>query len=403
MFMFDENDFSFPSVSEEDVIFNSKLEHLYNHSFGDGRFFQVIFSDENEVNIKLAPRTLLKVTYLKEKDDIEGFEIVKLISNTEKERVKLSKFNLSQLRCFLDFINSIDLKGISNRRISLADDSSSLLDSNTKKQVATLLSCDAGGEIVEELLAKGLITNRDIVNTGYRKQQLQLFESLLYKNGLDEYKVKINKPNTKDETAWQEFFKNNQWIIGYGLDYRFQGILQKEFHASDTNADGRDGVISDFLLGDKRFTTFVELKLPTTELFKSKNRARSWKLSSKLTEAYSQILEQKASGQIKIESTKELYDDSYNKITQHAYDSKTILVVGSWQEIEHDPEGIKALKEKTFELFRRDSRNVEIITYDELYERASYIVKNEFTEFKTEKKTGSDPDCISDEFEDLFL
>ena len=239
--MYSENDFDFPPVSEEDIILNSKLEHLYNHSFGDGRFFQVVFADHNEVNIKLAPRTLLKVVYLKEKDDIEGFEIIKVISNNEKERVKLSKFNIEQLRCFLDFINSIDLKGISNRRISLADDSLNILDSETKKKVATLLSSDDGGEIVKELLIKGLITNQDIVNTGYRKQQLQIFENLLYQGGIDDYKAQINKPNTKDETAWQEFFKNNEWIFGYGLDYRFQGILQKEFHASDTNADGKDG------------------------------------------------------------------------------------------------------------------------------------------------------------------
>lgn len=35
------------------------------------------------------------------------------------------------------------------------------------------------------------------------------------------------------------------------------------------------------------------------------------------------------------------------------------------------------MKRKTLELFRRDSRNVEIITYDELLERASFIVLNE--------------------------
>jgi len=198
--MCSENNFDFPPVSEEDIILNSKLEHLYNHSFGDGRFFQVVFADHNEVKIKLAPRTLLKVVYLKEKNDIEGLEIIKIISNNEKQRVKLSKFNLEQLeqlRCFLDFINSIDLKGISNRRISLADDSLNILDSETKRKVATLLSSDDGGKIVQELLIKGLITSQDIVNTGYRKQQLQIFENILYQGGINDYKAQINKPNTK--------------------------------------------------------------------------------------------------------------------------------------------------------------------------------------------------------------
>ena len=41
------------------------------------------------------------------------------------------------------------------------------------------------------------------------------------------------------------------------------------------------------------------------------------------------------------------------------------------------PEYFEAIHagKKTFELFRRDSRNVEIITYDELYDRARFIVQ----------------------------
>jgi len=368
-----------PQVTDEDVAFNSKLEHLYNHEFGDGRFFQVVFSDEKETHIKLAPRTLMKVVYLKNKDDIEGFHIIKVVSGNDTEKVKFSKFNMQQLRCFLDFINSIDLKGISNRRISLADDSLAVLDVETKRKIATLLSGDDGGEIVSDLLRKGLITNQDLVNTGYRKQQLDKFQSMLYANGVEVYKTEIGKPNTKDETAWQHFFMSNQWIFGYGLDYRFQGILQKEFHASDTTAAGREGVIADYLLGDKRFTTFVELKLPTTKLFSpnQKNRANTWRLSNSLIDAYSQILEQKASGQIKIETTKELLDDFNAEISNRSYDSRTILIVGCWDEISSDVTGKKRIKEKTFELFRRDSRNVDIVTYDELYERAAFIVNNE--------------------------
>lgn len=133
-------------------------------------------------------------------------------------------------------------------------------------------------------------------------------------------------------------------------------------------------------MGDRKFTTFVELKLPTTPIFgSSKNRAKSWKLSNKLMEAYSQILEQKASGQIKIETSKELYADNYEEITQNAYDSKTVLIIGNWNEIEKsdEPPALRKMKRKTFELFRRDSRNVDIITYDELFERAAFIVGNE--------------------------
>ena len=209
---------------------------------------------------------------------------------------------------------------------------------------------------------------------------------MLHNNYLQEYKNTIEKSKTKDEIAWQHFFNENQWIFGYGLDYRFQGILQKEFHASDTDAAGKEDVRADFLLGDNNFTTFVELKLPNTELFgKGKNRSNSWRLSNKLIDAVSQILEQKASGQIKIEETKELWNDKGENISQHAYDAKTILIIGNWNEVENsqEPSKIKEIKRKTFELFRRDSRNVEILTYDELYNRAKFIV-NQHSENKHE-------------------
>ncbi len=263
----DDFDFYKPEASEDDIVLNSKLEHLYNHSFGDGRFFQVVFSDEGETHIKFAPRTMIKVVYIKDKENIEGLEIIKLISDREKERIKLSKFNLQQLKCFLDFINTIDLKGVSEKRIALADESLTSLDNETKKKISTLLSGEEGGMVIRDLLNKGIITNVDLVNTGYRKLQLEEFRKLLFEDGITDYKEKIGKPNTKDEIAWQHFFKVNEWIFGYGLDYRFQGILQKEFHASDTSASGKDGVRADYLLGDKRFTTFVELKRPDTRLF----------------------------------------------------------------------------------------------------------------------------------------
>lgn len=365
------------TVSEDDVINNSRLENLYNHDFGKGRFFQVVFENEKEVGFKLAPKTMMKVIYLQDNDDIEGIEIVKVVSGEEKQRLAFSKFNFQQLKAFLQFINSIDLKSISDRRIVLSDNSLDILDAQTKKKIATFLSGSEGPNVIKELLDDGLITSQDLVNTGYRKQQLLIFKKLIYDNYLNEYKISIGKPNTKDEIAWQHFLNQNQWIFGYGLDYKFQGVLQKEFHASDTTAAGQDGVIADFLMGDNNFTTFVELKLPTTPIFgTSSNRANTWKLSNDFLDAVSQILEQKASGQLKIETTKELLDDKKDIIHQNSYDSKTILLIGSWQEVTNstEPEGIKKIKKKTFELFRRDSRNIEILTYDELFRRAEFIV-----------------------------
>ena len=93
-----------------------------------------------------------------------------------------------------------------------------------------------------------------------------------------------------------------------------------------------------------------------------------------MIDSVSQILEQKASGQIKIE-TNQLHDDTGKKIIQKAYDSKVVLIIGSWNQLEKCTDKEKLIKEKTFELFRQNLRNIEIVTYDELLERARQIAE----------------------------
>lgn len=360
--------------SEEEIILNHKPNMLYIHDFKNGRYFQVVHEDEYGFEIRFAPKTMLKVLYIKEKNDIEGFEIIKLINRSESQRVRLNKFNFLQLRAFLSFIDQIDLKGITERRLKIYDEQS--LDENTIRTIKTLLSKPGGAEIVETLINEGIINSKDIVNTSFRKRGLQIFIKMISKPDFWKVYAEENSLNDlKEEKIWQYFLEKNQWIFGYGLDYRFKTILQREPHVSESEIDGSNAVISDYLLGDKKFTTFVELKKPSTKLFgKSKNRSNCWKLSEELLEAVSQILEQKASGLIKFE--KEQFNSAGQRITQKPYDSKVILIIGKWQELEEsNTELEKEIKKKTFELFRRDSRNIDIFTFDELLERAKFIVE----------------------------
>lgn len=363
------------TTSEEEIILNYKPNRLYWHEFEAGRFFQVVHEDEKVALIKFAPRTMLKVVYIKDQDDIEGFEIIKVVHNKETERIKLSKFNFAQLKAFLSFISEIDLKGITEKRLKIIDEQE--LDSDTIRSVKTLLSKNGGAELVETLINEGIISSKDIVNTSFRKRGLQIFTDL--KNNPNYWKTYAEENGLKqnsEEKVWQYFLEKNQWIFGYGLDYRYQEILQREVHLSDAELDGSNTVIGDYLLGDNFFTTFVELKKPSTPLFGSKgNRSNSWKLSNELIESVSQILEHKASGLIRLDSQQFIKGEP---VKQKAYDSKVILIIGDWKELENSVNTIeKEIKKKTLELFRRDSRNVEILTFDELYERACFIAEGE--------------------------
>lgn len=359
--------------SEEEIIKTSKPNRLYSHEFEAGRFFQVVHEDENEATIRFAPRTMLKIIYIKDQDDIEGFEIIKLVNETEKERVKLSKFNFAQLKEFLRFISEIDLKGITARRLKILDDQE--LDTDSIRSVKTLLSKEGGAELVETLINEGFISSKDIVNTSFRKRGLNYFKNLKdHPKYWKTYAAENNISSHSEEKVWQFFFEKNEWIFGYGLDYRFQQILQREAHLSNQEIDGSNAVIGDYLLGDKFFTTFIELKKPSTPLFANeKNRSNSWRLSNELIDSVSQILEHKASGLIRLDSNQYIKGEP---LEQKAYDSRVILIIGDWSELEKSSSTQESnIKKKTFELFRRDSRNIEILTFDELFERAKFIVE----------------------------
>lgn len=350
-------------------------DSLYSVAFDNDskRFFYVV-QQEQGFNIKLAPKTKMEVVFHKNSNDIEGLTLIKLIDGNEKQKISFSTFNIAQLKAFLKLISDIDLGDISERKLTLSE--SSDLDVKTISKIRTVLMNDGGLDVIQDLLDEGLFDSKDLVNTAYRRKALRMFKSMLNDN--EHYKVYAKVEgidDSKEEKVWQYFFEQNEWIFGYGLDYRFQSILQREASLSNTDLDGKNEVTTDFLLGDKKFTTFVEIKKPTTQLYtKSKNRSKSWKLSSELFESVSQILEQKASGLLKLD--KAHFNKEGQLIKQKAYDSKVILLVGHWNQISDDNDRDKEIKKKTFELFRRDSRNIEILTYDELYERANFIVND---------------------------
>ncbi|HEX7411975.1 MAG TPA: Shedu anti-phage system protein SduA domain-containing protein, partial [Bacteroidales bacterium] len=115
-----------------------------------------------------------------------------------------------------------------------------------------------------------------------------------------------------------------------------------------------------------------EIKKPATPLFNTKkNRSESWELSDELTFALSQILSQKAEWEIKSRSKQ--FDSEDHIINQNTFDPKTILIIGNSDQYSGTSKN-DLIKAKTFELYRRNSKNIEIITFSELYERAYYIV-----------------------------
>lgn len=373
--------FYFQSPTDIEVVHNSYFYTLYNSEFKnkEGNYLNYIIPELNQeyLEVKISPRIKIRITY--RKDEIKGLNITIYENGKEKGHVTLSSFTLGHITEFLEIIKVLDIYQLNQRKISFKIEENNQCKESISALIKKTLGNDDQTELVKDFLNNGLITDQDIVNTGYRKLALQKFEKLLnHEEYIQIYKIENNLENSNLEKVWQHFFENNEWIFGYGLDYKFQAILQREVHLNTPFLDQTNAVLADFLLGDKKFTTFVEIKRPDTQIFaKSLNRSGCWRLSSDLYDAHSQILEHKACGQIKLQMGSVNYDNNGEIIVQNSYDSKTILIIGNWSEINKDTAKNQEIKKKTFELFRQNSKNVEIITFDELYDRAKFIVEHQ--------------------------
>lgn len=362
------------------IMKNKPTNVITNNSFkvNDGKYFSIVFQDDEEVKIQLAPKTQISCVYLKNDDKIDGLTITKLTYGKESinhfgdlEQITLSSFDLSQAKAFFNFIETLDLKSITEHKLKLQVDNLSDENQNyLKKELRTLLSTEQGKKLLEAVIAEDQIDYSDILMIGARKRNLEIFEKM--KNDSEYWKQYASNQkldNSKEETVWQYFFEKNSWIFGYGLSYKYQTIRQREAHIGTPNIKGKGDKKVDFLLADNDFITFVEIKKPNTKLF-HKN-GEKYHLSSDLFHAISQILAYKAQGQIKFARK---VDNSENGINQKAYDSKVILIIGSWAELNSYDKSVKEILKETFELFRQNNRNIKIITYDELYDRAKFIV-----------------------------
>jgi hypothetical protein len=116
----------------------------------------------------------------------------------------------------------------------------------------------------------------------------------------------------------------------------------------------------------------VEIKTPQTPLLRGKEpiRSRAWGLNTELTDALAQINANVESwGNIGQDSpeNKQFMED---KKLRRTVKPKGIVVVGMLNTLERDQ-----TKLDTFELFRKGIHGGEIITFDELHDRARYIVE----------------------------
>ncbi len=323
------------------------------------------------------------------------------VSEVTLERYKRLNFTLSFKYTTEDIFNKIsnliedpDLKNIHSYvdRINKI-----LLENNSKKITPHLLQRIAieSNKIPKELIKisnnykkeVGIVADKlseqieysELEKIIYRRSQIEIFGKLLKDENFFSNQA---KEIGKDESVWQKFFEKNDWILGYGMTGVFysaldQKKLEQVVSGFDFNSSGKR---IDALMKSKGVIEnlcFIELKTHKTDLLEGNKQYRGecWQPSKELSGAIVQIQKTVYKAGQHMKEKIEIMDTTTGSPTGEIifnYNPKAYLIIGTLKEFE-TKNGVNMPKYSSFELFRKNIKSPEIITFDELYERVKFL------------------------------
>jgi hypothetical protein len=165
------------------------------------------------------------------------------------------------------------------------------------------------------------------------------------------------------ERNWQDFFNENPFILSMAFGYPVIKVRdQASVGGRKLSGDGEK--ITDFLVKNSltNNTAIFEIKTPQTPILnKTPFRDGVFTPSADLSGSINQALDQKYQFQKQIAQIK----DNSRLYNIESYAVHCCLVIG------RTPGGED--QKKSFELFRRNSKDVEVITFDELLEKLKQL------------------------------
>ena len=165
------------------------------------------------------------------------------------------------------------------------------------------------------------------------------------------------------ENSWQEFFHENPFILNMAFGYPVIKV-QDQASVGGRKLSGSGEKVTDFLVKNSltNNTAIFEIKTPHAVLLNKKPfREGVYTPSAELSGSINQALDQKYQFQSQIAQIKNnsrIYD-------LESYSVHCSLIIGTM------PSGDDQLK--SFEIFRRNSKDVEIVTFDELLEKLKQL------------------------------
>jgi hypothetical protein len=218
----------------------------------------------------------------------------------------------------------------------------------------------------------------DVIALAHRREAVQRFQALL--TDADEFATEQERCGGRPEKVWQEFLEENPWILGVSL----AGQLLTSW--SDERLEqvvagfsvGGVGKRTDALLrtaGLVRSLAFAEIKHHGTQLLATEYRSGCWPPSAELSGGVTQIQQTVHIASEEIGHRLSDKDESGAETGEATWllKPRSFLIAGDLSQLRGDS-GVHVEKFRSFELYRRNLAEPEIITFDELLARAEWHV-----------------------------
>lgn len=204
--------------------------------------------------------------------------------------------------------------------------------------------------------------NSDVINSIENSINIARFEKILEE-------IKNNLTNCNEKSFWQPLFKRENWILSQIFSSPIT-FFQEEIYFGWKNYQNQWWVISDYMYNNpiSNTITIIEIKNPCEKLIES-NLYR-WTNPTDLNAVYG--LHKDFSWAItQVMNQKHVLQENFKGIQLpnnfKNYNIRSLLIIGKLSDLSES-------QRKSFELHRDNMKNVDIITFDELYTKIEYMI-----------------------------
>lgn len=206
------------------------------------------------------------------------------------------------------------------------------------------------------LSREALAKTKEIIDTKYIKETLRRYNELM----------SIKTDGESLEKQWQVFLRDNSWIFS-SIFTQPVILFKREAYVGGKTIDNTNGKFNDFLIKNSLSDniSFLEIKTHKTKLMErlSYRGEEVFSATKDLTGSIVQVLNQRDNFQKEFYNLKGKSNQEFETLN-----SKCVVLIGSTKDLNKN-------QKYSFEIFRSNSRDVEILTFNELQTKIESLQK----------------------------